>query len=36
MLYIRFTGALKHRGIRDPGLLVEVILPLVVFGFFYK
>jgi hypothetical protein len=37
MLSIKSTGALKHCGIRDPGLLVEdVFLPLVVFGFFYK
>jgi hypothetical protein len=35
MLSIRSTGALKYRGIRDPGLLVrDVFLPLVVFGFF--
>jgi hypothetical protein len=33
MLSIRSTGALKHRGTRDPGLLVrDVFLPLVVFG----
>jgi hypothetical protein len=37
MLSIRSTGILKHRVIRDPGLLIEdVFLPLVVFGFFYK
>jgi hypothetical protein len=33
MLSIWSTGVLKHRGIRDSGLLVrDVFLPLVVFG----